>query len=344
MQKKPEKLSIKKTYEILEKISEGNFGTVFKAMHRKSGQIFAIKKVFSSITNKKARSMVEREIRILSTFSHENVFFQIFSKFYLIFSKIIKLYGYKLKETSVTLILEYAESDLFTFLGQKTYPLSSPLIKTLLKQLLSGLSELHKRGVIHRDLKPSNLLITQKGTLKIGDLGSAVSVDDKKNGAFSVEGFSRWYKAPELLFGCRDYDSSIDIWSVGCIFGELLNGGPLFAGVNEIDQLSRIGTFLGSPSPNNWKGIVKMPDYGKITFNEKEAMDFRELFPNALDRERELLRRILRYEDRMTAEEALNDAYFLEAEPPLKMIKLKNRKEDKKVSATYFNYLDLLKK
>jgi len=203
----------------------------------------------------------------------------------------------------VTMILEYAESDLFSYLSQKTYPLSASLIKNIMKQLLSGLSELHRHSIIHRDLKPSNILISQKGIIKIGDFGSAISLDDKKNGAFSIEGFSRWYKAPELLFGCRDYDSYIDIWSVGCIFGEMLNGNPLFPGVNEIDQLGRIGGILGSPSPGNWKSIVKMPDYGKIMFKETIARDFKELFPNALERERDLLGKMLKYDERITAEE-----------------------------------------
>ena len=149
--------------------------------------------------------------------------------------------------------MEYAESDLFTFISQSVYPLSSQILKTILKSLLSGLNELHRNGLIHRDLKPSNILINQKGVVKIGDFGSAISLSDKKNGAFSIEGFSRWYKAPELLFGSRDYNNSIDIWAMGCIFGELINGFPLFPGVNEIDQLGRIGEVLGSPTPENWK-------------------------------------------------------------------------------------------
>lgn len=138
-----------------------------------------------------------------------------------------------------------------------------------------------------------------------------MSLQDKKNGQFSIEGFSRWYKAPELLFGCRDYDSSIDIWALGCIFGELINGFPLFPGVNEIDQLGRIGIFLGSPSPNNWKGIIKMPDYGKITFKETQNGNFKELFPNSLDTERFLLEKMLRYDERITSEEVIFCIYIL---------------------------------
>lgn len=172
-----------------------------------------------------------------------------------------------------------------------------------MKQLLSGLVELHKNSIIHRDLKPSNILITEQGIIKIGDFGSAISMSDKNNGQFSIEGFSRWYKAPELLFGCRNYDYSIDIWAAGCIFGELINGFALFPGVNEIDQLGRIGCFLGSPSPGNWKSIVEMPDYGKITFKETVPCDFKKLFPNALEKQINLLEKMIKYEGRITAKE-----------------------------------------
>lgn len=183
--------------------------------------------------------------------------------------------------------------------------------------ILSGLSYLHSKQIIHRDLKPSNILLTKNGLLKIGDLGSATFFTDKKNGEFSIEGFSRWYKCPELLYGCRDYNYLVDIWSAACIFGEMLNGSPIFAGINEIDQLSRIASVLGSPNEKNWKvyfqlklmflikfkSIVKMPDYGKINFKDANPVDLKKLFPNALDYEIDLLVKILRYDERLTANE-----------------------------------------
>lgn len=103
--------------------------------------------------------------------------------------------------------------------------------------------------------------------MKIGDLGSAVEMDQK----YQIEGFSRWYKAPELMMGMKNYKNEIDLWSYGCVIGELMKGIPIFSGINEIDQLSRIAKVLGCPCEYHWKSIVSMPDFGKISFNYTET-------------------------------------------------------------------------
>lgn len=96
---------------------------------------------------------------------------------------------------------------------------------------MKGIEQLHSNRILHRDLKPQNILINEQGIVKIADLGSAVFMDHQ----FQIEGFSRWYKAPELLMGSKSYDYQIDLWSLGCVAGELINGVPLFPGINEID-------------------------------------------------------------------------------------------------------------
>ncbi len=94
--------------------------------------------------------------------------------------------------------------------------------------------------------------MNKNGILKIGDFGSAIFSKNKVDGKFPIEGFSRWYKAPEMILGSRSYDQSVDNWSLGCIYAELLQGVPLFKGNNEIDQISRILKLLGSPTQENW--------------------------------------------------------------------------------------------
>jgi len=113
--------------------------------------------------------------------------------------------------------------------------------------ILKGLRELHSNKVIHRDLKPSNILINAQGIVKIADFGLAIHIDDKIDGKFPIEGFTTWYKSPELLFGCRTYDMSTDVWSMACIFGEMLNGSPLFTGANDLHMISKIANYIGSP-------------------------------------------------------------------------------------------------
>lgn len=109
-------------------------------------------------------------------------------------------------------------------------------------------------------------MVSAKGIVKLTDLGSAVFIDDN----YVIEGFSRWYKAPELLMGSKSYDYQVDLWSYGCVMAELVKGVPLMAGINEIDQLARIARILGCPCNRHWKQIIQMPDYNKIQFNYQE--------------------------------------------------------------------------
>eukprot|EP00659_Diplonema_papillatum_P002634 gene2634-4085_t len=122
------------------------------------------------------------------------------------------------------------------------FPLKEGVVKCVFQMLLRGVAHIHRHNLMHRDIKPSNLFLSEAGVLKIGDFGQARPY---KRGAAASEDMThevgtRWYRAPELLLGCRRYSSAVDIWSVACIFGELLQGSPLFPGTTEIDQIVKI--------------------------------------------------------------------------------------------------------
>lgn len=154
--------------------------------------------------------------------------------------------------------------------------------------------------------------------MKLGDFGLCINISDKnEEGKFEVEGFTTWYKPPEVLMGSRSYNQAFDMWSFACVFGEMLNGSPLFTGSNEILQVSKISQYIGSPTESNWPNIVTMPNYNKITFDERSPEDLEEIFVDSSNNETELLKRVLRYDNRASASDLLKMSYFKEYPPPL---------------------------
>lgn len=129
---------------------------------------------------------------------------------------------------------------------------------------------------------------------------------------------TRWYRAPELLYGARQYDQGVDLWAVGCILGELLNGSPLFPGENDIEQLCCVLRILGTPSPQIWPEITELPDYNKISFEEQAPVPLGEVLPDASPQALDLLGRFLLYppRQRIAASQALLHQYFFTAPLP----------------------------
>ena len=141
--------------------------------------------------------------------------------------------------------------------------------QSFLFQLLKGLMCCHSNRILHRDLKPQNLLINKKGELKLADFGLARATGiPVKN--YSHEVVTLWYRPPDVLMGSTHYTSTIDIWSTGCIFAEMVNGKPLFPGSSNQDQLLRIFKILGTPNEKVWPGIVDLKPEYKVSFLNKK--------------------------------------------------------------------------
>ncbi|KAG0433861.1 hypothetical protein HPB47_019531, partial [Ixodes persulcatus] len=150
-----------------------------------------------------------------------------------------------------------------------------------LKQILEGILFCHRRRVLHRDLKPQNLLIDQKGNIKLADFGLARAFGIPIR-VYTHEIVTLWYRAPEVLLGSPRYSTPIDIWSIACIFVEMINKRPLFHGDSEIDQLFRIFRTLGTPTEDTWPGVSKLPDY-KSSFPSWSENILRSLLKNLDD-------------------------------------------------------------
>ncbi|CAD2215918.1 protein kinase [Angomonas deanei] len=281
-------------------IGEGQFGSVRKATVKQSGAHVAMKQIRLNRTTEGLPHPVAREILLAP--SLESPF-------------IIRTIEVLPFGSSVVMVMELCKADLGNLLRAHSYtnPLPPEKAKNYLQMLLMALHYLHKRDILHRDVKPSNLFLCHNGVLKVGDFGlSRIRAED-----MSHEVSSRWYRAPELLFGCRTYGGEVDMWSVGCVFGELLRGfsAPLFTGDGDLNQLSRIFDVLGTPKEESLRYYEQLPDWGKVHFHEKQGSTVRSLFPTVPDTAVHLLERLLNLnpKERLTPQEALSHPYFCSA-------------------------------
>lgn len=236
------------------------------------------------------------------------------------------------QDYGICLVMQLCVSDLGSVLSKQAgRPLPPPVAKSIMLQLLQALDACHSKNIMHRDVSPYNVLFDEKGGVRLSDFGQArqqhAPTTDVDSASLSAAGTTlspivgtRWYRAPELLFGAVQYSSTIDMWSAGCIFAELLTGKPLFPGSSDIDQICLIRDVLGSPSPEIWPGIESLPDWGKLIFPPKDPVAWSEALKSAAAENHidtaaiGLLSGLLRYDSftRLTASQALQDTYFQE--------------------------------
>jgi len=212
----------------------------------------------------------------------------------------------------LTLVFEYLEQDLKKLIdGLSGEGLDKATVKSYLYQLLKGVSYIHKFKILHRDLKPQNLLISREGILKIADFGLARGYGiPVKN--YTHEVVTLWYRPPDVLLGSKNYLTTVDMWSIGCIFAEMINGKPLFTGVSETDQLKKIFKIRGTPTENHWPEAYKLPEWNSENFEQHPEDNLSKFVPKLDQEGLELLISMLQLdpEKRVSANEALNHPYF----------------------------------
>eukprot|EP00930_Biecheleria_cincta_P067786 TRINITY_DN5466_c0_g4_i1.p1 TRINITY_DN5466_c0_g4~~TRINITY_DN5466_c0_g4_i1.p1 ORF type:complete len:401 (-),score=91.00 TRINITY_DN5466_c0_g4_i1:166-1368(-) len=237
---------VSKRYTVLEQVGQGAYGIVCAAEDQVSNEPVAVKKIENAFEHITFTKRTLRELRILRHLQHEN----------LIDVRNIFLAGSKDDFEDIYVISELMETDLASIL-KSTQPLSDEHCQFFLYQILRGMKYVHSAKVIHRDLKPRNLLVNANCDLKICDFGLARVSFSKEFQTCPMTEYvcTRWYRAPEVLCSWLDYSAAIDIWSIGCIFAEMLERKPLFPGHNTQHQLQSIINFLGKPKPEELKKI-----------------------------------------------------------------------------------------
>ncbi|XP_036164370.1 cyclin-dependent kinase 7 isoform X5 [Myotis myotis] len=231
-----------KRYEKLDFLGEGQFATVYKARDKNTNQIVAIKKIklgHRSEAKDGINRTALREIKLLQELSHPNII------------GLLDAFGHK---SNISLVFDFMETDLEVIIKDNSLVLTPSHIKAYMLMTLQGLEYLHQHWILHRDLKPNNLLLDENGVLKLADFGLAKSFGSP-NRAYTHQVVTRWYRAPELLFGARMYGVGVDMWAVGCILAELLLRVPFLPGDSDLDQLTRIFETLGTPTEEQWPAL-----------------------------------------------------------------------------------------
>lgn len=238
---------------------------------KETKELFALKKIYLNSEEEGIPSTAIREIALLKELDHVNV---------------VKLHNVIHYKQRLILVFEYCNEDLKHFItSYKDEDIPMKLIKNFMYQTFKGMAHCHQSKILHRDLKPPNILVAnvssplrQKKIVKLADFGLARAAGlPVKN--YTNEVVTLWYRSPDVLLGNTQYNSSIDIWSIGCIMAEMANKIPLLMGKNESDQLKKIFAMFGTPDEEEYPEVKELKDWNKSKFEKKDAVPIHKICP-----------------------------------------------------------------
>ncbi|KAK1760467.1 kinase-like domain-containing protein [Echria macrotheca] len=231
------------------KLGEGTYANVYLGQLRTDPAVLvAIKKMKVQREQDGIAYDAVRELKFLQELHHPNI--------------VELLSVFNSKDQNLNLVLEYLPLGDLESLIRDTDRVryGAADIKAWMGMLTRAVWFCHDNFVLHRDIKPNNLLIAADGEVKLADFGLARSfADPGVNMTHMV--ITRWYRPPELLFGCRSYSGAVDVWSVGLVFAELIIRTPFLPGNSEVDQINRICQAIGTPTEDNWPGVSSLRSY-----------------------------------------------------------------------------------
>ncbi|MXQ83372.1 hypothetical protein E5288_WYG001356 [Bos mutus] len=293
------------SYEKLEKLGEGSYATVYKGKSKVNGKLVALK-VIRLQEEEGTPFTAIREASLLKGLKHANI---------------VLLHDIIHTKETLTLVFEYVHTDLCQYMDKHPGGLHPDNVKLFLFQLLRGLSYIHQRYILHRDLKPQNLLISDTGELKLADFGLARAKSVPSH-TYSNEVVTLWYRPPDVLLGSTEYSTCLDMWGVGCIFVEMIQGVAAFPGMKDIqDQLERIFLVLGTPNEDTWPGVHSLPHFKPERFTLYSSKNLRQAWNKLsyVNHAEDLASKLLQCspKNRLSAQAALSHEYFSDLPPRL---------------------------
>ncbi|KAE8211050.1 hypothetical protein CF327_g5158 [Tilletia walkeri] len=288
---------IRNSYAKIEKVGEGTYASVFLAKNVHSNERVAIKMI-KVVSNADGMDMTAlREVKFLKELQHPNVI------------RMLDVFASGAINPSLNLVLEFLDTNLEALIKDRDLTIAPADIKGWMVMILRGLEYCHRSYCLHRDLKPNNLLVSPTGELKIADFGLAREFADPRL-RMTSEVITRWYRPPELFYGARHYSGAVDIWSVGCIFAEMMLRTPYLPGESDAAQVNVIYKALGSPTEKDWPGHTLLPSFVPFQPSIKPPLNgtFTAASQDTLDLLSKLL--ILNPAQRITAHDALHHQYF----------------------------------
>lgn len=317
-----------KKYKIIQKLGQGTFGVVQKAKNLETNKLVALKQLLNHSAKEGFPITAMREITILKELHHKNIL-ELVDMVYEP-PKISNPLDVIHQRGCFYTVSPYMSSDLVGLLKNPNVKLEVPHIKCLMQQLLRGIQYIHEQKFLHRDIKAANILVDFDGVLKIADFGLARLYHGKSPQLGSGPGggerlytglvVTRWYRPPELLLGEKKYTTAVDLWGIGCVFGELFTHHPILVGKSDSHQAQLVFELVGAPSTIAWPDAINLPNKSDLSIGITCKRTLEQKFANLITPDGiDLLSGLLTLDPykRLNALDALDHEYFKNLPLPL---------------------------